>query len=169
MRLRSSRIPHIADAMVKALTSGEAIECTRPEEVKLDVESVLNEYVRTEESISERAKDLLAQRNLPPKDLTKIKRLVAEQQSFKLGDEAIDYILDQLVEMLMYSNNVDEIFAEDYELRRRMREPLRQELVVEQQLEAQVRSRLKHVEEGGTLWEVEYRRMMDDIKRRKGL
>jgi len=155
--------------MVKALTSGEAIECERPEEVKLDIESVLNEYVRTEQTISERAKDLLAQRNLPPKDLGKIRRLLADQQNFKLGDDAIDYVLDQLLEMLMYSNNVDEIFAEDYELRRRMREPLRQEVVVEEQLEAQVRGRLRHVEEGGSLWEVEYRRMMEDIKRRKGL
>ena len=169
MRLRSARVPQIAEAMVKALTSGEAIECERPDEVKLDVESVLNEYVRTEESITEKAKDLLAQRNLPNKELGKIKRLLADQRNFKLGDDAIDYVLDQLVEMLMYSNNVDEIYAEDYELRRRMREPLRQEVATEEQLEAQVRSRLKHVEEGGSLWEVEYRRMMEDIKRRKGL
>jgi hypothetical protein len=169
MWLRGSRVPQIAEAMVKALTSGEAIECNRPDEVKLDIEAVLNEYIRNEQSITEQAKDLLAQRNLPPKDLGKIKRLVADQQSFKLGDDAVDYVLDQLVEMLMYSNNVDEIFAEDHELRRRMRAPLRQEVVAEEQLEAQVRSRLKHVEEGGSLWEVEYRRMMDDIKRRKGM
>ncbi len=169
MRLRDSRVPQIAQAMVKALTSGQAIECERPDEVKNDIEAVLNEYIRTEQTITEQAKDLLAQRNLPPQDLGKIKRLVADQHNFKLGDEAIDYVLTQLVEMLMYSNNVDEIFAEDYDLRRRMREPLRQELAVEEQLEAQVRSRLKHVEEGGSLWEIEYRRMMDDLKRRKGM
>jgi hypothetical protein len=169
MRLRSARVPQIAEAMVKALTTGEAIECERPKEVKLDIEAVLNEYIRTEENITEQAKDLLAQRNLPPKELGKIKRLVADQHKFKLGDAAIDYVLDQLLQMLMYSDNVDEIFAEDYELRRRMRAPLRQELAVEAELEAEVRTRLKHVEEGGSLWEVEYRRMMDDIKRRKGL
>jgi hypothetical protein len=32
-----------------------------------------------------------------------------------------------------------------------------------------VRGRLKHVKEGTSMWEIEYRRMMDDIKRRKGL
>jgi hypothetical protein len=32
-----------------------------------------------------------------------------------------------------------------------------------------VRNQLKHVQEGTSVWEVEYRRMMDDIKRRRGL
>ena len=78
-------------------------------------------------------------------------------------------LLDQLVEMLMHSNNVDEVFVEDYELRRRMREPLRRQVAEEEELAQEVRSRLKHVQEGTALWEVEYRRMMEDIKRRKGL
>ena len=31
------------------------------------------------------------------------------------------------------------------------------------------RSKIKHVKEGTSVWEVEYRRMMDEIKRRKGV
>ena len=69
----------------------------------------------------------------------------------------------------MHSANVDEVFAEDYELRRKMRDPLRKQLVEEEAFEQEVRGRLKHVQEGTGLWEVEYRRMMEDIKRRKGL
>jgi hypothetical protein len=106
---------------------------------------------------------------LPTTDLNKLKKLVADQRKFKLGDEAVDYLLDQLVEMLMHSNNVDEIYAEDYELRRKMREPLRREQAAEEELHAEVRQQLKHVQEGTSIWEVEYRRMMEDLKRRKGL
>jgi hypothetical protein len=69
----------------------------------------------------------------------------------------------------MHSANVAEVFAEDVVLRRKMREPLRREVTADTELEKEVRGRLKHVEEGSALWEIEYRRMMEDIKRRKGL
>ena len=71
----------------------------------------------------------------------------------------------------MHSANVDEVYSEDFELRRKMRDPLRKQLAEEQALDKQeIRGHLRHVQEERTgLWEVEYRRMMDDIKRRKGL
>ena len=50
-----------------------------------------------------------------------------------------------------------------------MREPLRKQFAAEEQIEQEVRGRLKHVKKGTQLWEVEYRRMMDEIKRRKGI
>ena len=95
--------------------------------------------------------------------------MVADEKHIKLGDDAIDYLLDQLVEMLMHSANVEEVFSEDYELRRKMRDPLRRQLAEEQALEQEIRGQLKHVQEGSGLWEVEYRRMAEEIKRRKGL
>jgi hypothetical protein len=169
MKLHASRIPVIAAQMVKALTADQAVECVDDHEAQLDVQSVLSEYVRAEQDISERAKDMVARRNLPPTELGKIKRMLADQQQLKLGEESVDYLLDQLLEMLMYSNNIEEIYVEDVELRRRLREPLRREAEVEEQLQQEIRGRLRHVQEGSSLWEVEYRRMMEDIKRRRGL
>ena len=69
----------------------------------------------------------------------------------------------------MHSANVDEIFAEDYVLRRKMRDPLRRQFVEDDAIEQQIRGQLKHVQEGSSVWEVEYRRMSEEIKRRKGL
>jgi hypothetical protein len=169
MRLHSARVSQLAAEMVNALVADRDIECESPKEVQLDVESVLNQYIRDEQEISDRAKDLMAARGLPPSELGKLKRLVAEERKIKLGDEAVDYLLDQLVEMLMHSGNVDEVYAEDVELRRKLRAPLRAQLSVEDELQAEVRGKLKHVKEGTSLWEIEYRRMMDEIKRRKGL
>jgi hypothetical protein len=169
MRLHAARLPQIASEMLKALVDANDIECESPEEVKKDIEAVLAQYVRDEQEISDRARDLAAQRGLPPTEAARMRRLVADERKVKIGDDAIDYLLDQLVEMLMHSNNVDEVFAEDYELRRKMREPLRKQAAEEEDLQQEVRGRLKHVQEGSALWEVEYRRMMEDIKRRKGL
>jgi len=155
--------------MVQALTGAGAIECESPGEVQKDLESILNQYIRDEREATEHAKDLLASRNLPPTELPRLRKLAAEQRSIRIGDEAIDYLLDQLVEILMHSTNVDEVFAEDFELRRLLRDPLRSEEVEEEKLQAEVRGQLRHVKEGTALWEVEYRRMMEEIRRRKGL
>jgi hypothetical protein len=155
--------------MIKALLDAKDIETQAPAEVKADVVAVLEQYIKDEQAATERAKDLVASRGLPQTEYPRIRKLVAEESGIKIGDDAIDYLLDQLVEMLMHSSNVDEVFAEDYELRRKMRDPLRKQIVEEQAFEQEVRGRLKHVQEGTGIWEIEYRRMMEDIRRRKGL
>jgi hypothetical protein len=169
MRLHAAKVPQIAAEMLDALLQGSDIETENPAEVKADIEAVLNQYIRDEQEVSDRAKDLVAARGLPPTELNRVKKLAADERKIKLGDDAIDYLLDQLLEMLMHSGNVEEVFAEDYVLRRKMREPLRRQVSEEQDLQQEVREHLKHVKEGTTLWEVEYKRMMEDIKRRKGL
>src|SRR5690606_8742901 len=169
MRLSSAKIQDIAAEMVGALTKAGDIETSSPKEVQADLQSVLNQYVRDEQEINEKAKDLLAARGLPMSEFGKLKKLVADDRKVKLGDDAIDYLLDQLVEMLMYSNNVEEVFAEDVQLRLRMRGPLRKVAEDEEKLQEAVRGQLKHGQEGTSIWEVEYQRMMDDIRRRKGL
>lgn len=169
MRLYSAKVPKLAQEMLHPLVQEGDIETAAPKEVLLDMEAVLNQYVRDEQEVSERAKEILAQRGLPQAEFSRIKKLVADERKIKVGEDSIDYILDQLIEMLMHSANVDEIFSEDYVLRRKMRDPLRKLASQEDELQTEVRAQLKHVKEGTSMWEVEYRRMMDDLKRRKGL
>ncbi len=169
MWLHASKLKQIANQILELITTDNAVECEDKNEVRADIESVLAQYLRDEQDITDKARDLVAARGLPHSELFKMKKLIADQRKLKIGDDAIDYILDQLLEMLMHSHNVAEVFAEDWELRRRMREPMRAQIAAEETLHEEVRGRLKHVEEGTQLWEVEYRRMMEDIKRRKGL
>ncbi|HEY3495686.1 MAG TPA: DUF507 family protein [Polyangiaceae bacterium] len=169
MRLHAARVPQIAQEMVTALVKGKDIETESPQEVRADIESVLQQYIKDEQAVSERAKEMLTARGLSQTEFNRVKKLVADERHIKLGDDAIDYLLDQLVEMLMHSANVEEIFAEDFELRRKMRDPLRKQLAEEQALEEEIRGQLRHVQEGTGIWEIEYRRMAEDIKRRRGL
>ncbi len=169
MRLYSARIPKLAAEMVSALLQDGDIEAEAPKEVEMDVVAVLNQYMRDEQAVTDRAKELVAQRGLPQSEFGRLKKLVADERKIKIGDDAIDYVLDQLLEMLMHSANVGEVFVEDYVLRRKMREPLRRLAGEEDELQAEVRAQLRHVQEGSAVWEVEYRRMMEEIKRRKGL
>ncbi len=169
MWLHTARTSHIASKIVGVLVESKDIETDSRQEVQLDVEAVLNQYIRDEQAISEKARDMLAARGLPSGELGRIRKLVAEQRKVKIGEDAIDYLLDQLVEMLMHSANVDEVYAPDVEMRRKMRTFLRAEMDADVQLQTEVRQQLRHVREGTSVWEVEYQRMMQDIRRRKGL
>jgi hypothetical protein len=169
MRLFSAQVAPLSEEIVKVLTENHDIECESRKEVVLDVESVFNSYLSVERDVTEKAKDLLQTRGLGPTEFPRLRKLVAEQKGIKVGEDMLDYLLDQLIEVLMHSNNVDEVFAADHDLRRHMRPALRKHLDVDEQLDSEVRSKLKHVQEGSRTWEVEYQRVMGDIQRRRGL
>lgn len=169
MRIPKSRVPQVASEMLRLLVEHQDIETEKPAEVEQDLQSVLNQYIRDEQDITDKAKELIARRGLPASQLGQVKRQLAEQRKIKLGDEALDYVVDQLIEFLMHSHNVDEIYAADHRLRRLLREPLRNLDAIDGAVDAQVRDQLKHVQEGTALWEVEYQRILEDVRRRKGL
>lgn len=155
--------------MLRGLLEHEDIETENPAEVELDLQAVLNQYIRDEEEITVKAKDVMVRRGLPSSQLGQVKRQVADQRQFKLGDDGLDYLVEQLIQFLMHSHNVEEIYAPDHRLRRILREPLRKLENIEGAVDAQVRGRMKHVQEGSALWEVEYQRILEDVRRRKGL
>ena len=169
MRLFSGKILPLSDEIVRALAENADIECESRKEVAKDLESVFATYLSADREATDKAKDLMEQRSLPPSEFSRIKRLAAEQKGIKVGEEMMDYLLDQLIEMLMHSGNVEEVFAADHDLRRRMRPILRKYLDMDEAVQAEVRSKLKHVQEGSRTWEIEYQRVMGDIQRRKGL
>jgi hypothetical protein len=169
MRLYRGSVTKLSDEIVKALLAAGDIEASAPREVVADVEAVFNNYLDVEREVSERAKDALQSRNLPQTDLPRVKKAIAEQKGIKTGEDTLDFLLDQLIQILMHSANVDEVFREDHELRRTMRPALRKHLEIEQAVEQEVRSKLKHVQEGSRTWEVEYRRVLEEVQRRKGL
>jgi uncharacterized protein len=169
MRLFSGKIAGMSDELAKALAENQEIECESRKEVARDLESVFANYLELDRQANERAKELLQQRGMPQTEFSRLKRLAAEQKGIKVGDEMMDYLLDQLIEMLLHSQNVDEVFAEDHALRRRMRPILKKHLELEEEMQNEVRSKLKHVQEGSRTWEVEYQRLMGEIQRRKGL
>jgi hypothetical protein len=169
MRLYRGSIPKASEEIVQSLLEARLIEAPAPRDVMADVAAVLTSYVEAERDITDRAKSHAQARGLPPTEVARIRKSLAEQRGIQLGDELLDYLLAQLIEMLMHSGNVDEVFGEDHDLRRVMRTPLRKHLELEQAVDAEVRGKLKHVQEGTRTWEVEYRRVLEEVQRRKGL
>lgn len=169
MRLYSGKIPMIADEIVSTLTKEGDIEPAEASEVQLDIESVLKEYQRQDREVLEEAKNRLEINGLPYSKLGKVKSMVARERQIAIGDEMLPYILEQLLTMLFHSANVEEIFSEDHVLRKKMTTIIKRHLEVEGELDKEVRSKIKNLQEGTATFEIEYQRAMDELKRKKRL
>jgi len=169
MRLYSGKVIAIATETVRALLAAKDIESESPKEVEADVAAVLNQYLSIERDVNERAKDVLERTGKPQSEYSRVRQLVAEEKGIKVGDDALDYMLDQVVEMLMHSAHVDEVYVEDVELRRKMAPVFKKHMDVDSSLDADVRAQLRHVREGTREWEIEYQRVLEQTKRKKGL
>jgi hypothetical protein len=167
MWLSKGKVPSLASEIVRAIVGQGLVETEAPGEVQSDVVAVLDQYVRDEQEISSRARDIASRRGGAPSEVGRVKRELAEQRGIGLGDDSIDYLLNQLIEMLMHSGSVEEIFAEDHQLKLVMRGPMRKLQAAEEQMEETVRKRMKHVQEGSSNWEIEYQRMRDEVTRRR--
>lgn len=169
MKLFAAKVAPIATEVVRALLSTQGIESEAPREVEKDIEAVLNQYLAVEREVTERAKDLLERTGKGQHEYTRLRTLVATEKGIKVGEDTLDYLLDQVVEMFQHSGNVDEIYAEDVELRRRMAPIFKKHMQADALLDAEVRAQMKHVKEGARDWDVEYARQLEIAKRKKGL
>jgi len=169
MRLFSGKIPTISEEIVRTLTSEGDIETEQSSEVVLDIESVLKEYLRYERSVSDEAKNRLESRGLPFAQLGKLRSQVARERGAPQQDDVLPYLLEQILSLLFHSKNVDEIFSEDVALRKKITNILRKHMDVGGELDEEVRSKIKNLEEGTASFEIEYQRVMGELKRKKGL
>ncbi len=169
MRLFSGKVDIIAAEITRTLIDGEDLETESPEEVEIDVGSVLKEYIRTDRDLTERSKDLCEKKGLPYSAFPKLKRQMAEKMGFIVGDEAVDYIMDQIIGVFMHSQFVEEIFAEDHELKAKMNAIIKKHTEIEDELDKEARNKIKNLQEGTRDWEIEYKRAMAQVKKRRGL
>ncbi len=169
MRLFSGKIPVIASEIVERLTADQDIEAPAPAEVQADIESVLKEYLRQERRVLDEAKARMESRGMSYGELGKMKTQVAREGKIQIGDEMLPYLLEQILEILFHSSNVEEIFSDDNVLRKKITAILRRHMDVEQELDREVRDKIKNLDEGTAAFETEYARMMEQMKRNKRL
>ncbi len=169
MRLYVSKISTIVEAIIRTLVDSGDLEVSNRAEFKADVESILKEFRRKDREITERAKDILEHRGLPYSDLYRIKRQVAENHDFGIGEESVAWIANQLIELFMQSQWVEEIYVDDPTIRRKLRELLRRHMQADSDLDREVERHLKHLEKGTASFEIEYQKQLDRIRRKHGL
>ncbi len=118
MRLYSGQFNLIAAEIIKNLIKADLIEIEPDavQEAELDVVGVLREYNRMDRELGRRARDEAGTEGSGQEQ--RIKRRMAREKGFKLGDDGIEYIVLQVIETFEHSAHVDEIYGTDRELRR---------------------------------------------------
>ena len=169
MRLYGAKVAPLSQEVVRSLVSGKDIETDAQREVIADVESVLKSYLESERQVDQKTRDLLERTGRGAAEYARVRQQVAESAGIKVGDESLDYLLDQVVEMLMHSNHVEEVYAEDVALRRKMTPIFKKHMGADSELEAEVRGQLKHLKEGTSQWDIEHARVLHATKRKRGL
>ena len=171
MKLYGSHVTPIAQEIVRLLTSttDHGIEAESPREVILDIEAVLKNYLAVEKDVNDKAKELLDRTGRSMDQYQKVREQIAESKGIRVGDEMLDHLLDEIVSSFHRSPHVDEIYDEDVELRRKMAPIFKRFMAADAALEAEVRGQIKHVQEGTRTWDLEYARVMEATKRKRGL
>lgn len=167
MRLFGTMVQPLTKDIIDTLMQREMIEFVEQQrpEVEADVRAVFDEYLRTERNLTEKAKDLAQARGLSFSDHNKIKRQLAEEQRFGLYEESVGYLATQILEVLLHSNHVEEIFAEDHEIRTAIMPVLRRRMGTGNEIEAAARKQLRNLKEGTLDWEIRYRQEMERLQR----
>ena len=171
MKFYSRLIPAIAKEIVQTLVDSQDIEVNPEsiEDAREDFAAIMREYQAQEQALSDEARTLLIRRDWPRTKLAEARRLVSSQRKLPIGDEGVDYVINQMLEFMLMSGNIEEVFAEDHVMRRRIVTILRKHSNLDEEVDREVRARLKHLQEGTSDWEIQYQRLVEQIRRNKGL
>lgn len=171
MKIYRKVIPKIAKDVVRSLLANRAIEVEdgHRDEAELDVAGVVVEYLNALDQLTSDAHDALQRHNLPAESLGRVKRSLAESRKVITGDGALDYIMDRMIESLFSSKNIEEVYFDDPELRKLLVESITKYLGVDEELDREVRGRLKNLREGTAEWETEYGRLINQMRHYKAV
>jgi hypothetical protein len=171
MRLYRSQVRAVAEDIVStlALDGDIVVDAADKTEAAQDLVSIMEEYLRQENRVVQDTRELMEHQQITYDQFGKVKGQISEQRGHPTGDEGIRWIIGQIIENFMISRYVGEVFGEDKKMRKTMMRIFRKHLVEEADLDREVRGRLKNLRPGTDKWEIEYKRLMDEVRRKRGL
>ncbi len=171
MRLYPKAIPTIAREVIQTLMQeGDVeVEPMRIADAEMDVAAIMREYLQNEDKVNLATRQALERRGYDQSKFNQVKREMADVRGFKMGDEGIEYVIDQMIDFMLISRNVEEVFSEDHSLRKKIFNVMKRHLDIDEDVDREARSRLKHLQEGTANWEVEYAKTVEQIRRSRGL
>ena len=171
MKLYPKAIPAIArDIIASLMGDGDIeVETLRIADAEADMASIMKEYLATEERVNQATREALERRGYDHSKFHLVKREMADVRGFKMGDEGIDFMIDQMLEFLLMSRNVEEVYSDDAPMRKKVYAIFKKHLDVDEEIDREARGRLKHLAEGTQAFEVEYQKAVEAIRRNRGL
>src|SRR5262249_477332 len=110
MRLYPKVIPVISRETIQQLMQDGHIqpEAMRIADAEMDLSDIMREYLTNEERVNQATREALERRGYDHSKFNQVKREMADVRGFKMGDEGIEYVVNQMIEFLLISRNVEE-------------------------------------------------------------
>ena len=171
MRLYPKVIPIISREGIQQLMQDGDIEVEpmRVADAEMDLSAIMREYLANEERVNQATREALERRGYDYSKFNQVKREMADVRGFKMGDEGIEYVINQMIEFLLISRNVEEVYAADNVIRGKVFAVMKKHLDVDDEIDKEARSRLKHLQEGTSAFDIEYNKTVEQIRRARGL
>ncbi|MBC7792853.1 MAG: DUF507 family protein [Clostridia bacterium] len=166
MKLYRKVIPKVAKDIVRSLLANRAIEVEdgHRDEAELDIAAVLVEYLNAVDQVSTDATEAMQRHNFTHAMLGKVKKSIADQRKVIIGEETEEHLVGRVIDALFNSRHIEEVFVEDHELRKLVTAAMRKYVGVDEELDREVRGRLKNLREGTAEWEIEYGRLIEQMR-----
>jgi hypothetical protein len=166
MKIYRRVIPKISKDIIRTLLANKAIEIEdgHRDEAELDIAGVLVRYMNEVDSITADAHDTMTRHNFTPDMLGRVKRTIAGQRKIEMGPGSEEFVINQIIEGLFDSRHIEEIFCEDNEIRTFINTAITKYFGVDEELDREVRGRLRNLREGTAEWEVEYGRLIEQMR-----
>ncbi|MBL8937714.1 MAG: DUF507 family protein [Archangium sp.] len=171
MRLYPKLVPIIAREIIDRLAKEKDIEveAIRMADAELDMAAIMREYLANEERVNQATREALERRGYDFSKFNQVKREMADVRGFKLGDDGVEFLINQMLEFLLISRNVEEVFADDTQMRPKILQVMKKHLDIDDEIDREARGRLKHLQEGTSAYEIEYQKTLEQIRRARGL
>lgn len=171
MHLYRRTVPKIAKDLVQSLCEQEFVEVEEEklEEAELDVAAVMVQHLDGQDFVIDEARKAMTKRGIGPERFAQVKKSIAEARKVKIGQEAEEELHNRILYALFESKHIAEIYAQDNEIRKTVKECIDKFTHVPEEVDQAARERLKNIREGTPEWEIEYPRVVNQIKRQKGL
>ena len=195
MRLYRNQISKLVDMIIRVLTEeNEIVEIAeRPPEVedekvvkwsnqkpkyegedalylwpefRQDIRAVFNNYINTDRRLTEEARNIVNARGDDPSMIYSEKRRLAKHENFGLNEDAPSYIVVQLIEALLHTESVEEVYAQDREIHALLLNEIREIMSNQRNLQQEVEQRIRNLERSSQTWEDLYFQVNQRLKER---
>jgi len=122
-------------------------------EFRQDIRAVLNNYVNTDRRLTDEARKLVESRGDDPSMIYSEKRRLAKHENFGLNEDAPSYIIGQLIEALLHTESVEEVYAQDRDIHMLLLPEIRDIMSNQRNLQQEVEQRIRNLERGSETWE----------------
>ncbi len=171
MRLYRAKIPVIAKEVIEALSAAGDIELLSEnrEEAEKDLVAIMEEYRRRDMNLRDRIKDFMSARKIPYSEYGRTRKQLADEQGHPMGDDVERFLCRQFLENLLISRFIEEVYAEDRVMYKKIMEVLGGHDVDERAIRDEALAKIKNVQEGTVDYEIALQAAVKDVKKRRGL